>query len=131
MAVASSAAPPTLAAGLGFPGCKSVPPCWAGRLPSSRIGARGRGSSYNCPLRGTTMTPIRILLADDHAVLRAGLRLLLNGQPGLEVVGEAADVAEALRQVRALKPDVLTLDLTMPGGSSIKLIERLRQECPE
>jgi DNA-binding NarL/FixJ family response regulator len=77
------------------------------------------------------MAPIRVLLADDHAVLRAGLRLLLNAQPDLAVVGEAADCPEALGQVRALKPDVLTLDLTMPGGGSVKLIEQLRKECPQ
>jgi DNA-binding NarL/FixJ family response regulator len=73
----------------------------------------------------------RVLVADDHAVLRAGLRLLLNAQPDLEVVGEAADTREAFTKVREARPDVLTLDLTMPGGGSIKLIERLRQECPD
>jgi DNA-binding NarL/FixJ family response regulator len=77
------------------------------------------------------MARIRVLLADDHAVLRAGLRLLLEAQPDMEVVGEAADCHEALERVRLLKPDVLTLDLTMPGGSSIKVIEQLRQECPQ
>src|SRR5947209_9604042 len=77
------------------------------------------------------MARIRVLLADDHAVLRAGLRLLLDAQPDMQVVGEAADVAAALRAALETKPDVLTLDLTMPGGSSIKLIERLRQECPQ
>src|SRR5262245_45442279 len=76
------------------------------------------------------MASIRILLADDHAVLRAGLRLLINAQPDMAVVGEAADCPEAWEKVRRLKPDVLTLELTMPGGSSIKLIEQLRQECP-
>src|SRR5256714_743322 len=74
---------------------------------------------------------INVLLADDHAVLRAGLRMLINAQPDMTVVGEAADAAEALEQVTRLKPDVLTLDLTMPGGNSIKLIERLREECPQ
>jgi len=73
---------------------------------------------------------IRVLLADDHAVLRAGLRLLINAQPDMAVVGGAASTHEALDKSRALDPDVLTLDLTMPGGNSIKLIERLRQECP-
>src|SRR5436309_11029063 len=77
------------------------------------------------------MATIRVLLADDHAVLRAGLRLFIGAQPDMAVVGEAADAHAALEQVRALKPDVLTLDLTMPGGSSIKMIERLRRECPE
>jgi DNA-binding NarL/FixJ family response regulator len=56
--------------------------------------------------------------------------MLINAQPDMTVVGEAADAADALEQVTRLKPDVLTLDLTMPGGGSIKLIERLREECP-
>jgi DNA-binding NarL/FixJ family response regulator len=77
------------------------------------------------------MPTIRVLLADDHTLLRAGLRMLINAEPDLEVVGEAADCREALTKVRALKPDVLTLDLTMPGGSSIQLIEQLRREHPQ
>jgi len=77
------------------------------------------------------MAAISILLADDHAVLRAGLRMLINAQPDMSVVGEAADCNEAIEKVTLLKPDVLTLDLTMPGGGGIKIIERLRQECPQ
>jgi DNA-binding NarL/FixJ family response regulator len=76
------------------------------------------------------MATINVLLTDDHAVLRAGLRLLINAQPDMRVVGEAADCPRALEMVRTLRPDVLTLDLTMPGGGSIKLIEQLRHECP-
>ncbi len=77
------------------------------------------------------MAKIRVLIADDHAVLRAGLRMLLNAQADMEVVGEAGTTHEALHQARAQTPDVLTLDLTMPGGSAIPVIERLRQECPK
>lgn len=77
------------------------------------------------------MAKIRVFLADDHAVLRAGLRMLLSAQPDLEVVGEAGDSRNAFTQILQLKPDVLTLDLTMPGGGSIKLIERLTKECPQ
>jgi two-component system response regulator NreC len=76
------------------------------------------------------MSSLRVLLADDHAILRSGLRLLLGAQPDLEVVGEAADVKETLRRACELRPDVLILDLTMPGGSGIHLIEQLRQRCP-
>jgi DNA-binding NarL/FixJ family response regulator len=76
------------------------------------------------------MKKTRVLIADDHAVLRAGLRMLINAQPDLEVVGEAADCQEALRKAHELKPDVLTLDLSMPGGGGARVIERLRVECP-
>lgn len=77
------------------------------------------------------MAKTRVLIADDHAVLRAGLRMLLNAQPDMEVVDEAADSREALTKVRELRPHVLTLDLTMPGGGSVKLIEQIREECPQ
>jgi DNA-binding NarL/FixJ family response regulator len=77
------------------------------------------------------MGKIRVLIADDHAILRAGLRLLINNQPDMEVVGEAADGPEALRQAREANPDVLTLDLTMPGGGGLKTLEGLRQACPQ
>jgi DNA-binding NarL/FixJ family response regulator len=74
---------------------------------------------------------IRVVLADDHTVLRAGLRMLLNAQPDMEVVGEAADAREALAHALAAAPDVLTLDLTMPGGGSLKLVEQLRERLPQ
>ena len=64
------------------------------------------------------MTGTRIVLADDHGVVRAGLRLLLDAEPGFEVVAEAADVDGALRAVLGHKPEVLVLDLNMPGGRS-------------
>jgi DNA-binding NarL/FixJ family response regulator len=76
------------------------------------------------------MAKTRVLVADDHAVLRAGLRLLINTQPDMEAVGEAGTFPEALRQVRTLRPDVLILDLSMPGGTGVKTIERLAAECP-
>lgn len=76
------------------------------------------------------MATIRVLLADDHAILRAGLRMLINAQPDMKVVGESTNARETIELVRQLDPDVLTLDLTMPGGGSIKLIEQIRQECP-
>ena len=74
---------------------------------------------------------IRIVLADDHAVVRSGLRLLLSSEPDLEVVAEAGDTEEAARYVRGHKPDVLVLDLNMPGESGLALIPRLRDELPE
>jgi DNA-binding NarL/FixJ family response regulator len=76
------------------------------------------------------MAKIRVLIVDDHAIVRDGLRMVINPQPDIEVVGEAADGHEALCQARESNPDVLTLDLTMPGGGGLKILERLRQACP-
>jgi two-component system, NarL family, response regulator NreC len=71
---------------------------------------------------------IRIVLADDHAVVRSGLRLLLDAETGFEVVAEAGDLDSARRYVRGHSPDVLILDLNMPGGSSLEAIPDIRKE---
>ncbi len=73
---------------------------------------------------------IRIVLADDHLVVRSGLRLLLEAEPGFEVAAEAGDVEAARRYVHGHHPDVLVLDLNMPGGSSLEAIPRIREESP-
>jgi DNA-binding NarL/FixJ family response regulator len=72
----------------------------------------------------------RVLLVDDHALLRSGLRLLIGAQPDLEVVGEAGDLAQALGLARSRHPDVVTLDLTLPDGSGLAAIETLRAAAP-
>jgi two-component system response regulator NreC len=74
---------------------------------------------------------IKIVLADDHAVVRSALRLLLDAEDDLEVVAEAGDIVSAVRYVRGHKPDVLILDLNMPGGPSIAAVPELRQASPE
>jgi two-component system, NarL family, response regulator NreC len=71
------------------------------------------------------MSRIRILIADDHAILRAGLRMMLAAQPDFEVVGEAADGAETLTAARTSRPDVVLLDFTMPGSRGTETVERL------
>ncbi|HLK51751.1 MAG TPA: response regulator transcription factor [Bryobacteraceae bacterium] len=71
---------------------------------------------------------IRVLIADDHAVLRAGLKLLVNSQPDMEVVGEAVNGRQAIERVRAAKPDVALLDLTMPGSGGMEALETLAEE---
>ena len=76
------------------------------------------------------MATIRILLADDHSVLRAGLRALIQSQPGMEVVAEAADGTEAVRKAGETLPDLALMDVTMPGMSGIAAIEQLRQASP-
>jgi len=74
---------------------------------------------------------ITIVLADDHQVVRAGLRLLLEAEEGLTVVAEAGDVATAERRLTAYRPQVLILDLNMPGESSLGAIPRIRAAVPE
>ena len=74
---------------------------------------------------------IRIVLADDHAVVRSGLRLLLDAEDGMEVVADAGGTADALRAVHGHKPDVLVLDLNMPGEpSSLDAIPLVRERSP-
>lgn len=77
------------------------------------------------------MKKLRILLADDHKIVRDGLRLLIDGQPDMRVVGEAANGKEALLQARDLKPDIVVMDLSMPELNGLQATERLRTERPE
>ncbi|HEV8676654.1 MAG TPA: response regulator transcription factor [Methylomirabilota bacterium] len=77
------------------------------------------------------MPGIRVLIADDHAVLRAGLRMLIGAQPDMAVVAEAGDGTEALRKALETRPDVALVDITMPNTGGIKAIEWIRQECPK
>ena len=72
----------------------------------------------------------RILIADDHPVLRSGLRVLLGADPDLEVVGEAGTGEETLRLAQELRPDVVLLDIGMPGESGIETVRRLKAELP-
>ena len=74
---------------------------------------------------------IRILIADDHAVVREGLRALIDTEPGMELVGEAADGVEAVQKVRSLQPDVILLDLVMPRMGGIEAIGEIKQENPD
>ena len=75
--------------------------------------------------------PIRILIADDHAVVRTGLREILRADPDLEVVGEAEDGTETLRLAETLHPDMVLLDITMPPEDGIKTAKRLKDKHPD
>jgi len=77
-----------------------------------------------------TAQKTRIFLADDHETVREGLKLLLNAQSDMEVVGEASDGAAALRSVGQLKPDIIVLDISMPGMNGLKAAEALTQSAP-
>jgi CheY-like chemotaxis protein len=80
---------------------------------------------------GDEATPVAtIVVADDHAVVRRGLRTLLDAENGVEVGAEAGDVGATLGKVRGYKPSVLVLDLNMPGGSSREAIPRLLEASP-
>ena len=75
--------------------------------------------------------PIRVLIADDHALVRKGLCALISTKPGIEVIGEATDGDQAVSKARALQPDVILLDLVMPHKDGIVAIREIKQENPE
>ena len=76
------------------------------------------------------MDRIRVVLADDHPVVLAGIRTLLNADPEVELVGEATDGGGALPMIRAVAPDVAVVDVSMPGLNGLELTERVTGECP-
>ncbi|GAA1239148.1 response regulator transcription factor [Kitasatospora nipponensis] len=80
---------------------------------------------------GTSKQPIRVLLVDDHQVVRRGLRTFLEVQEDIEVVGEAADGAEGVDKARQLAPDVVLMDLKMPGVDGIEALRLLKEEGSE
>ncbi|MEV4315023.1 response regulator transcription factor [Actinocrispum sp. NPDC049592] len=75
--------------------------------------------------------PIRILLADDHALVRRGVRLILDAEPGLSVVGEAGDGAEAVALARELEPDLVVLDIAMPRMTGLQAARELSRRSPD
>jgi two-component system response regulator NreC len=77
------------------------------------------------------MSKIKILIADDHAIVRDGLRQLLSGQKDMEVIGEAEDGKQALEKVKALHPDVTLLDIAMPQLSGLEVISLIKESVPK
>lgn len=75
--------------------------------------------------------PTTVVFADDHEIVRYGLTLLLNGEPDLEVVGEAANAPQTLQLVESLRPEVLLLDLYLPGATGLSLVNEVRQRYPD
>jgi two-component system nitrate/nitrite response regulator NarL len=77
------------------------------------------------------MTPIRVLLVDDHTLFRTGIKLLLQRQKGFEVVGEAGDGLDGVKRAKSLKPDVVLLDLHMPGVTGREAVSLIIEESPQ
>src|SRR4051812_35595392 len=76
------------------------------------------------------MTNLRVFLADDHAVVREGLKALINAQPGMQVSGEAGDGRTACQEIEMLQPDVVVMDVSMPGMNGAQATAQLKQTCP-
>jgi two-component system response regulator NreC len=100
-------------------------------MSSSTMPFSDSPSSSAPPSGETGAVPISLVLADDHQVVRSGLRVLLDSDSRFDVVGESGDVAGTVQTVRALRPRVLVLDLNMGGESSLDAIPRLREDAPE
>ena len=77
------------------------------------------------------MTPIRVLLVDDHQLFREGLAIILNSQPDFQVIAEADDGLEAQIKARKLKPDLILMDVIMPGCNGLEATQRIKQELPQ
>src|SRR3954469_17638079 len=74
---------------------------------------------------------IRVMVADDHAILRAGLKLLVNAQPDMEVVSEAPDGEQAIQAAQETRPDVALMDLTMPRTDGMRALQEIVRTCRE
>jgi two-component system response regulator NreC len=74
---------------------------------------------------------IRILLADDHTILRAGLKMMLNAQPDMEIVGEAQDGRQSMQEAQRLQPDIILMDITMPDMNGIEATKQIKKLLPE
>jgi two-component system, NarL family, response regulator NreC len=81
-------------------------------------------------LKGEKLTVITVVLADDHPIVRQGLRHLLDGDPEFQVVGEAGGGVEAIHLIEALKPDILVVDMMMPGISGLEVLRQFKKISP-
>jgi len=82
-------------------------------------------------MTGKSTMKIRILLADDHTILRAGLKMMLNAQPDMEIVGEAQDGRQSMQEAQRLQPDIILMDITMPDMNGIEATKQIKKLLPE
>jgi two-component system, NarL family, response regulator NreC len=77
------------------------------------------------------MSKLRIMIAEDHETIREGIKLLINAQPDMEVIGEASDGLQAISRAQSLLPDIVLMDISMPGATGFQATEKLNQTCPQ
>lgn len=104
-------------------------------IPGKHEGlAQGAANTCELPdrlIHNTEMDPIRLVVVDDHEVARRGIRSVLSEDPGIEIVGELGNGEDAITRVRELRPDVVLLDISLPGMSGIEAANNIRQIAPE
>jgi two-component system response regulator NreC len=124
------------------PICQNIETPWdalgqaAAATPQARSRHSGHAESRRRPVlhtgaKRTSSRPVKVLLADDHPVVRRGLHTLLASDQGFRVVGEASDGAETLRLVEELKPEIVVLDISMPEYNGLDVTRKLRRESPD
>ena len=77
------------------------------------------------------MNKIRVLIADDHVIVREGLRALLEAQPDIKVVGEATDGEETVNRTKEIQPDIILMDITMPGMNGLEATRQIKEHYPD
>src|SRR5215471_16119732 len=90
----------------------------------------GNQDGYTILCRESLMK-IRILLVDDHTILRAGLKMMLNAQPDMDVIGEAHDGRQAIQESQRLRPDIVLMDITMPDMNGIESTKQIKKVLPD
>src|SRR5260370_42314477 len=122
------------ARGSASSGCGSALPCCEARSKSTRRRSRALRSSPNCRWRRTMPVErraIRVMLVEDHNLVRAGIRAVIDGQSDIQVIAEATEGREAIRLARANCPDVAVVDVAMPNMSGIEVTREIRRLCPQ
>lgn len=104
---------------------------WAARVRwSPRLEVRRCSCAYRFRMSRVAVPRLRVLLADDHAIVREGLKALISGHPDMEVVGEAADGLAACAKTSELHPDVVVMDVSMPNGNGVQATRDVRRQWP-